>query len=123
VGTTLLANILDTDLLAAMLAGGYVRAQRHPELPLLIYGYTEKAQYENVWNPVTLTCRGLVVDSTSGAVVARPFAKFFNHGQPGAPTFAADEPVTVTDKADGSLGVLHPVPSGWAVATRGANVE
>jgi RNA ligase len=30
------------------------------------------------------------------------------------------EPVTVTDKADGSLGILYPTPDGYAVATRGS---
>jgi RNA ligase len=121
VGTTLLTDILDADLLTAMVADGYVRVQRHPDLPLAIYGYTEKAQYEQVWNAVTLTCRGLVAQIATGVVLARPFAKFFNHGQPGASAFDLDEPVVVTDKADGSLGVLYPLPSGgWAVATRGS---
>jgi RNA ligase len=55
--------VFDRDLLAEMIDGGYVRAQTHPALPLTIYNYTEKAQYENIWNPVTLACRGLVVDA------------------------------------------------------------
>jgi len=113
-------ELCDPALLAAMVAGGYIRTQRHPSLPLLIYNYAEKAQYEGVWNAATLACRGLVVDAATGLVLARPFTKFFNHGQPGAPELILDGPVTVTDKADGSLGVLHPVPGGWAVATRGS---
>lgn len=111
--------LCDPALLADMVGGGYVRTQRHPSLPLLIHNYTEKAQYENVWNAATLACRGLVV-SQDGRVLARPFAKFFNHGQPGAPELDLDGPVSVTDKADGSLGVLFPTPDGWAVATRGS---
>src|SRR6185369_15422771 len=51
---------------------------------------------------------------------ARPFAKFFNHGQPGAPGIDLTEPVAVSDKADGSLGILYPDGAGWAVATRGS---
>lgn len=112
-------ELCDPKLLADMVGGGYIRTQRHPSLPLLIHNYTEKAQYENVWNAATLACRGLVV-SHEGRVLARPFAKFFNHGQPGAPELDLDGPVSVTDKADGSLGVLFPTPDGWAVATRGS---
>ncbi|HTJ37336.1 MAG TPA: RNA ligase [Dactylosporangium sp.] len=112
-------ELCDPALLADMIGGGYIRTQRHPSLPLLIHNYTEKTQYESVWNAATLACRGLVV-STDGRVLARPFAKFFNHGQPGAPELDLDGPVSVTDKADGSLGVLFPTPDGWAVATRGS---
>ncbi|GGM74098.1 RNA ligase [Dactylosporangium sucinum] len=113
-------ELCDPALLTAMVSGGYIRTQRHPALPLLIHNYTEKAQYDNVWNPATLACRGLVVSAVTGTVLARPFAKFFNHGQPGAPELDLDGPVSVTDKADGSLGVLFPTPDGHAVATRGS---
>jgi RNA ligase len=113
-------ELCDPTLLADMVTGGYIRTQRHPSLPLLIHNYTEKAQYENVWNAATLACRGLVVHAASGVVLARPFAKFFNHGQPGAPALDFAGHVDVTDKADGSLGVAYPTPDGWAVATRGS---
>lgn len=118
--STRLSDLFDPELLEQMAAGGYVRVQRHPTLPLAIYNYTEKAQYAGVWNAVTLDCRGLIVDTTTGLVVARPFAKFFNHGQPDAPVFDIADKVVVTDKADGSLGVLYPVTEGFAVATRGS---
>jgi RNA ligase len=112
-------ELCDPKLLAEMLSGGYIRVQRHPSLPLLIHNYTEKAQYEGVWNAATLACRGLV-STEDGRILARPFAKFFNHGQPGAPALDLDGPVAVTDKADGSLGVLYPAGDGFAVATRGS---
>ncbi|MER7007465.1 2'-5' RNA ligase [Dactylosporangium sp. NPDC000555] len=94
-------ELCDPKLLADMIGGGYVHTQRHPSLPLLIHNYTAKAQYENVWNAATLACRGLVVHAETGTVLARPFAKFFNHGQPGAPALDPHGPVSVTDKADG----------------------
>jgi RNA ligase len=118
--TTLLSDLFDAGLLARMATEGYVRVQRHPTLPLSIYNYTEKAQYAGVWNDVTLTCRGLIAHSATGEVLARPFAKFFNHGQPDAPVLDATDEVVVTDKADGSLGVLYPFGTGYAVATRGS---
>lgn len=109
-------------LLPAMLAGGFVRSQRHPALPLTIYNYTERAVYEREWNVATRTCRGLVVDD-DGVVRARPWPKFFNHLEPGAPEVGPDEPVVVADKVDGSLGVLFPAEDGWAIATRGSFVS
>ena len=114
-----LAELFDANLLTTMVTEGYVRVQRHPSAPLVIHNYTEKAQYEGVWNPVTLACRGLIA-TVDGTVVARPFPKFFNHGQPGAPTVPLDAEVIVTDKADGSLGVLFHDGTGLAVATRGS---
>lgn len=106
--------------LAEMIDEGYVRKQVHPTLPYTIFNYTEKAAYERNWNKVTLTCRGLIVDS-EGEILARPFPKFFNYGEPGAPEFTLDEPVTITDKLDGSLGILYPIGDGqFAVATRGS---
>lgn len=114
-----LADIFDAADLTAAIDGGYVRVQRHPTLPLEIYNYTEKAQFEGVWTPVTLACRGLIV-AADGTVVARPLPKFFNYGQPGTPALDPTAPVHVTDKADGSLGVIFPVEGGWAVATRGS---
>jgi len=114
-----LDTIFAPDALDAALTDGYVRLQHHPELPLRIFNYTEKAQYEHRWDAVTLTCRGLIADD-DGRLVARPMAKFFNHGQPGAPELDPSAEVRVTDKADGSLGILYPTPAGYAVATRGS---
>ncbi|GAB2936686.1 hypothetical protein GCM10027280_26010 [Micromonospora polyrhachis] len=119
--TPRLTDVLDATALADALAAGHVRVQRHPEHPLSIYNYTEACTYGQFWTPVTTTCRGLIVDDRTEMVLARPFAKFFNHDQPGAPTLRIDAPVTVTDKADGSLGILYPDPEGgFAVATRGS---
>lgn len=115
-----IGDVLDVRLLAAMLAEGYVRAQVHPLLSLTIYNYSEKAAYESVWNQVTLACRGLIVDTRTDAVVARPLKKFFNYGQTGAPALDLHAPAVVTDKQDGSLGIIYPEPAGWAVATRGS---
>ncbi|BCJ66734.1 RNA ligase [Polymorphospora rubra] len=117
---TPLADILDTTALSAAVAEGLVRVQRHPELALSIYNYTEACQYTGNWTPVTLACRGLIVDDPTGTVLARPYPKFFNHDQPGAPVVALDAKVTVTDKADGSLGIVYHDGTGWAVATRGS---
>lgn len=102
-------------------ADGDVRAQRHPEFPeLWIYNYTEDVQYRNKWNKVTLACRGLILNNQTGDIVARPWEKFFNFGQRDN-RIESNAPVEVTDKMDGSLGILYKRPDGeFAIATRGS---
>lgn len=112
-------DLLDLQALETALKDGYVREQTHPTLPLRILNYTEKAQYERVWDAVTLACRGLIVDD-AGKVVARPFQKFFNYSEHPEGTFDLTARVAVTDKLDGSLGILYPTPDGHAIATRGS---
>lgn len=115
-----LRDLFDRALLDAMLEQGYVRRQMHPELPLAILNYSEQAAYGRVWNDVTRQCRGFIYNVVTHEVVARPFAKFFNHGEPDAPALDLDVKVVVTDKADGSLGIIYPARGGYAVATRGS---
>jgi RNA ligase len=116
-------DLIPPALLEDALEHGHVRRQTHPSLPLAILNYTERATYDGVWNAATLNCRGLIVDETNGEIVARPFPKFFNYGQPGAPELDLDAPAIVTDKLDGSLGILYPNPriaGGYSIATRGS---
>jgi RNA ligase len=81
---------------------GLLYRQTHPTLPLTIWNYTPKVQYENIWDEVTLQCRGLVTDN-EGNIVARPFKKFFNMEE-GKHTPTSE--FEVYDKMDGSLGIL-----------------
>lgn len=113
----LLSDVLGLDLLAEMLDAGHVRVAVDPVTGLRVYNYSETAQYGRVWNDVTRVCRGLIVDRDD-RVVARPFRKFFNYGEPDAPTL--EGPLTVTDKMDGSLGLLYRHDGRLAVATRGS---
>jgi RNA ligase len=85
---TLLADVLDPVELAAAVENGHVRMQRHPSRPYVISNYTESCQYAGAWTPVTLACRGLIVDATTGTVLARPLRKFFNHNEGNAPLSA-----------------------------------
>lgn len=116
---TLLREVFDPVTVAEAVTDGLIRAQPHPRLPLTIYNYTEACQYSGAWSPVTLACRGLIVDD-SGRILARPLAKFFNHSEAQAPVLDPVAAVTVTDKADGSLGIVYHDGSGFAVATRGS---
>ncbi|WP_433520071.1 RNA ligase (plasmid) [Nonomuraea sp. CA-143628] len=112
-------DLFDLTCLDKSVEDGYVRVQEHPTGSLKIYNYTEKTQFESAWDTITRTCRGLIVDA-QGVVVARPFAKFFNYGDPQAGELDLSAPAEVVDKMDGSLGILYPTPDGYAVATRGS---
>lgn len=89
---------------------------------LRILNYSDSAMYTTgAWaNPAVRTCRGVIV-TDDWTVIARPWAKFFNHGQAEAGDLDLEAPVEVTDKADGSLGIIHRTLSGnLRVATRGS---
>ena len=116
-GRTHIRDLFEIGLFDSMLDQRYVRARKHPSAPLTILNYTARAQYDKTWNDVTLSCRGLIIDH-EGFVVARPFRKFFNaDGYDFAQLVGA---VSVTEKFDGSLGVLYPCDGGWMIATRGS---
>jgi RNA ligase len=125
-------DIIPEEVYRASIEKKHLRTQVHPTEPYLIHNYTEGCAWEAKWNPetnswddgwneATLTCRGLITNSETGEVVARPFAKFFNHDQMGAPRIGLDEEIVALDKADGSLGILYKLPNGeYAIATRGS---
>lgn len=110
---------------------GLIKVRKHPSLPLDIYNYTEKAQYSKRWSKATLLSRGLILNRNTGLVVARPFSKFFNYEEKPylmyedkANLMSMQEPVVVTDKMDGSLGIMYQAVPGTKtvpyIATRGS---
>jgi RNA ligase len=126
-----LGDIMDLDLLDEMIEAGYVTAREHNTLPLIILNYTPKAQYEWVWNDVTLKARGLIFNKLTHEIVARPFEKFFNWDQGiGRETWQnpmpPSGPAIRMEKMDGSLGVLvamnysNGTPTRELIATRGS---
>jgi RNA ligase len=104
------------DVLNGYYEKGLVYKQRHPTLPLTIWNYSEKVQYEGLFNEITLQTRGLVTEE-NGNIVARPFKKFFNMEEnKHTPT----EEFDVYEKMDGSLGILFNYQGEWVMATRGS---
>jgi RNA ligase len=121
---TVLTDLFPREALDKALADRHVVKREHPTLPLAILNYTDTCQYERgLWTDVTRACRGIIYDTTTGEVIARPFRKFFNYGQAEAGEVDLTSRCTVTDKLDGSLGILYPTPDGFAIATRGAFVS
>ena len=88
-----------------------------------IYNYSDAAMFTpGSWdNPAVRKCRGLIVDDATLEIVARPWEKFFNYSQAEAGDLDMSAPVEVTDKKDGSLGILSLDSSGNVrVASRGS---
>ena len=109
---------MNTVLLKEMISKNYVRVNKHPEHDLYIYNYTQSAQFERIWNEVTLACRGLILDE-SGNIIARPFPKFFNLGEMENQVLP-DTTFEVYDKMDGSLGILYWINDIPFIASRGS---
>lgn len=119
-----LADLFPPDDLAAAITAGHVTRKQHPTLPLSIYTYTRDCQYGHIWTPVTMQCRGLIADDTTGEVVALPFPKIFVTAMHGvhdfAPPLPADEPFEIFDKVDGSLIILFHYAGQWHAASKGS---
>ena len=107
-----------------LIKDGYISERKHSECDYYIYNYTQKTQYEGLWNEDTMNCRGLILDG-EGNIIARPFKKFFNIGEYGDTANLGKIPnytwFDVWDKMDGSLGILYRMPNGeHRIATRGS---
>lgn len=85
---------------------------------LLIFNYTQEAIFEGRWNFFEMVSRGLIIDSITGEVVARPFDKFFNWGE--KEKYSNSLIVSITEKVDGSLGILYRHNGEYKIATRGS---
>lgn len=115
--TTYLRDILDIEKLEEHVTNGVIRCQDHPLYPrLTILNYTEKAQFDRIWDSVTSVCRGLIVETSlqvgpvpsnpfDGArVIARAFNKFHNLNTEYVPETMEENLIgipEVTDKLDG----------------------
>lgn len=94
----------------------YIRKQTHLEFPLVIYNYTEKAQYDKMWNEETMSCRGLICDDENN-IISRPFKKFFNLSElEKIPSVS----YRAFEKLDGSLGISYSFNGEIYLATRGS---
>lgn len=94
---------------------GHVTVRKNGDL--LIFNYNTMAQYEARWNFFELVSRGLIINCKTGEIVARAFDKFFNWFEGGRR--ASGHIVTVTEKLDGSIGILYRIQEGYRIATRG----
>jgi hypothetical protein len=127
-----LPHYLDCVKLEQHIKDGYVEQRFHDTLPLVIYCYSRKAMYDNVWDDVTTKCRGLIVEAKPTMdIIARPFEKFFNLNHEGRPetdlqaVLAEPSSPTFSEKLDGSMGTFwrYKLPDGrvmTGIATKGS---
>ena len=119
-----IVNYLNFSALQERISQGYVNVRHHKKLPLDIYCYSKSATFDNVWDEVTCKTRGLIVHSTTGEIIARPFEKFFNLGQTGMPEYSRENlpagPPVITDKLDGNMITLYPYDGRWFAASKGS---
>lgn len=103
---------------------GLVRSQTDGNLT--IYQYTEMAQFERLWNNVTLNARGIVFDA-DGELVQRCMPKFFNHDEPDGvkveKLMLKEQIGIVQEKLDGSLIKITKDPKHGLVITSKASFE
>lgn len=116
-------NIAPLDVFRDAVTRNRITERVNPDFPeLSIFNYSRDTQYANDWDTITLSSRGLIVNTVTEEIVARPFAKFFNYGDNaniGELDYSGR--IEVMDKADGALGILYPMPNGkYAVSTRGS---
>jgi RNA ligase len=108
---------MNKNKLDKMVEEGWLISQVHPSLDLTIYNYSQKTQYEKMWNDETLSSRGLVLNS-KGEIIARPFKKFFNLSE--VEKEIPDLPFEVFEKMDGSLGIFFWYNGNPVFASRGS---
>lgn len=97
---------------------GEVNVKRDDNLLLFSYMKTCQFKLPIEWNWFERVSRGLVVDIGTGEVLALPFEKFWNYGE----VFPTGEPIEITEKLDGSLGICfyNPWKDKWQIVTRGS---
>lgn len=117
---------IEWEMLQEEIANGYVNVNKHPTADIYIYNYTHKCQYDWRWNTITIRCRGLILDA-KGCIVAKGFDKFFTDDQLETAgeghLIPKNERFTISDKVDGSLGVMYFLEDEHYMATRGSFIS
>jgi RNA ligase len=110
-------SAINLEKIDQLISEGYITKRPHSSGDLFIYNYTAKAQYDRLWIPETMQCRGLILDR-NGAIASRPLAKFFNLQE--HKEAIPSEPFHVYEKLDGSLGILYWHQDQPYIASRGS---
>ena len=105
---------------------GLVDVAIHPEFPLTMFTYGREAVHTNNWDAVIRKCRGIIFNTVTEEIIARPFEKFFNMG-------TADMPETdpntwlcgvaepeVWEKMDGFMCTMYSYYGKSYIASKGS---
>lgn len=115
---------LDYPKLVRHIENGLVDCRKHQQFPLAILTYSRKTIFDNLWDDVTEKCRGLIVNTDTWEIVARPFEKFFNLNTDFRPetqtiNLPKSNPI-IMEKLDGSLGIGYEYNGKWFIASKGS---
>lgn len=108
--STLESSFLQPSLLLDLLRHeemGFVTSSRLDDLR--VFKYTQSCVTENFWNSTTRQARGIIIRD-DGAIIARPFSKFFNLGEQPETQFSALpdlQDARIMEKIDGSCAVSY----------------
>ena len=101
--------------------------EKHPDADLYIYGYDNRKQSRKIWDNFNINMRGLIVDA-EGNVEAMSFKKFFTFRNYLSPKLIAlsegntlrlpQEDYTITEKVDGTMGLLYWINDTPYIATQ-----
>lgn len=110
---------VDIDRLWRYHEDGKLRHGSHPSRDLHVWCYSQSTVYNRDWDDLTRLCRGLVTNG-EGFVISRPFPKFYNWGEPEAPSDLSRSFIAY-DKMDGSLLIVGNDEDGSSVvSTKGS---
>lgn len=121
-----LNDYLDITKLAEHIKEGVVDVRQHDTLPLVIYCYSKRATFDQIWDDVTCKTRGLIIETNTLEIIARPFEKFFNLNHAGRPETdllnVLKEPSmpVLSEKLDGSMGTYWKYEGQHGIATKGS---
>lgn len=96
----------------------------HRRQPLIGWNYSQVAhntlyKFPDGWTFPLRQCRGIVFDHASH-LAAKPFTKFFNHGEHPETSNLPDGPFLALEKHDGHLGIIFNYGHELHVITRGS---
>ena len=122
-----LFELIDEKLFNEMVELRYIDIAKHPDYDLWILDYSKHCALDGMWNEVTMTCRGLIIDAEKN-IVSWPFYKFFNYEEletlaskhPELHLEVPNLPFRVFEKLDGSLGVGYWVNGKLYITTKGS---
>jgi len=121
-----LGKYINLNELACRLVEGTVAKRLHPRWPLAILNYTQTAMGRTHDDETLRLCRGLIYNTETMEIVARPPEAFFNVNDERYPetqveNLPKDCRVEITEKMDGSLGIIYQYQNNLPeVATRGS---
>lgn len=108
-------EILDNLELYGKEGKNLLKSVKHPTLPYISICYTNECNcsplFSENWDNITMSCRGIIIDTERRKIVSKPFNKFFNY-DPDHHKNKLTQDSYILEKLDGSLGVMYFDPEG-----------